>query len=130
RTQSQRPAALASSLLALLRDDLDEFLDDRHGPLEVRLESLLLSGGPIEQVHAELLPVQSLVDRFGDERRDRREQDRDGAQRLEQDMVRRELVAILGFRSGPAPDEFHIPPREVIEDEGLDRPKGPMQTVG
>ena len=129
RDELQRPTQLAPSLLAFLRHDLDQFLDDAHGPFDIRLDSFFPRGRPIDHVNAQLLPVESLVDRLGDERRRGREEQGERPERLEEHVVRRELVAVLRLGPRPAANEFHIPAGEIVQDEGLDRPVGPVQVV-
>ena len=102
RNELQRPAQLPPSLLSFLRHDLDEFLDDAHGSFEIRLDSFLLCGRPIDHVDAQLFPVEALVDRLRHERRCRREQERERPERLKEHVVRRELIAVLRLGPGPA----------------------------
>src|SRR5436853_479865 len=90
------------SLLSFLRHALDELLDDAHGPFEIRLDSFLLCGRPIDHVDAQFLPVEALVDRLRHERCCRREQERERPERLEEHVVRRELIAVLRLGPGPA----------------------------
>ena len=69
---------------------------------------------------AELAAVETLVDRLGDVRRDRREQRGDRPERFVQDAVGGELVAIRRVGPRPFADELDVPPGQVVQDERLD----------
>src|SRR2546425_6009793 len=48
-----RPSEFSTAPLSLLRDRLDELLDDGHGPFELRLDPFASGRGPVEPVDAQ-----------------------------------------------------------------------------